>query len=113
MYFENKNSLTLDQINGKYSINIYDSKGKKLPDTQYELKADGKEFTIKINNILPVQLSSYYTVELVGGGSTAKGTVSPSVYMKKAMGVGGENLKKLCNAMYFYNNEAVVYSKSK
>lgn len=46
-------------------------------------------------------------------GRTAKGTVSPSVYMKKAMGVGGENLKKLCNAMYFYNNEAVVYSKSK
>ena len=113
MYFENKNSLTLDQINDKYSINIYDSKGKKLPATQYELKADGKEFTIKINNILPVQLSSYYTVELVGVGSTAKGTVSPSVYMEKAMGVGGENLKKLCNAMYFYNNEAVVYSKSK
>ena len=113
LYFENKNSLTLDQIKGKYSINIYDSKGKKLPAAQYELKVDGKEFTIKINNILPVQLSSYYTVELVGGGSTAKGTVSPSVYMKKAMGVGGENLKKLCNAMYFYNNEAVVYSKSK
>ena len=44
---------------------------------------------------------------------TAKGTVSPSVYMKKAMGVGGENMKKLCNAMYFYNNEAVAYSKSK
>jgi len=33
--------------------------------------------------------------------------------MKKAMSVGGEDLKKLCNAMYFYNNEAVVYSKSK
>ena len=49
----------------------------------------------------------------MGGGSTAKGTVSPSVYMKKAMGVGGKNLKKLCNAMYFYNNEAVAYSKSK
>lgn len=103
LYFKNKNSLSLEQIQQKYLINVSNDNSDQNSN-EYEAMLNDNMLCIKIKNLYPYQLSKNFTITIKSSNETLQGSVSPFSYMRKAAQGNNLKLQNLCKAMYLYGS---------
>lgn len=107
LYFENKNSLTLKEIEKKYDISVKDCK------KQVSKSINGNMICITINDLNATELDDNFVVQITNkqnGSQSMSVSTSPYIYIKKSMDSGNAKLINLSKAMYWYSQKAMEYS---
>jgi len=107
LYFENKSSLTKDEIVKKYNCYVAGSS------YSLEVSATGNVFYMALN-IPAANWDGLYTFTIQNRNSSDKIYVeySPMLYVKTAMSMQDTKLKNLCKSIYLYNKAAKAYVNS-
>lgn len=107
LYFENKNSLSLKEIEKKYDISVKDCK------KQVSKSINGNMICITINDLSATELDDNFVVQITNKQNSSQSmsvSTSPYMYIKKSMDSGNEKLINLSKAMYWYSQKAMEYS---
>ena len=107
LYFENKNSLTLKEIEKKYDISVKDCK------KQVSKSINGNMICITINDLNGTELDDNFVMQITNKQNSSQSmsvSTSPYIYIKKSMDSGNEKLINLSKAMYWYSQKAMEYS---
>ena len=107
LYFENKNSLTLKEIEKKYDISVKDCK------KQVSKSINGNMICITINDLNATELDDNFVVQITNKQNSSQSmsvSTSPYIYIKKSMDYGNAKLINLSKAMYWYSQKAMEYS---
>lgn len=107
LYFENKNSLSLKEIDKKYDISVKDCK------KQISKSINGNIICITINDLNATELDDNFMVQITNKQNSSQSisiSTSPYIYIKKSMDSGNAKLINLSKAMYWYNQKAMEYS---
>ena len=107
LYFENKNSLSLKEIEKKYDISVKDCK------KQVSKSINGNMICITINDLNATELDDNFVVQITNKQNSSESmsvSTSPYIYIKKSMDSGNAKLINLSKAMYWYNQKAMEYS---
>lgn len=107
LYFENKNSLSLKEIEKKYDISVKDCK------KQVSKSINGNMICITINDLNATELDDNFVVQIINKQNSSQSmsvSTSPYIYIKKSMDSGNAKLINLCKAMYWYSQKAMEYS---
>ena len=107
LYFENKNSLTLKEIEKKYDISVKDCK------KQVSKSINGNMICITINDLNATELDDNFVVQITNKQNSSQSmsvSTSPYIYIKKSMDSGNAKLINLSKAMYWYSQKAMEYS---
>ncbi|MEF2849450.1 MAG: hypothetical protein U0O38_03900, partial [Agathobacter rectalis] len=107
LYFENKNSLSLKEIEKKYDISVKDYK------KQVSKSINGNVICITINDLNATELDDNFVVQITNKQNSSQSmsvSTSPYIYIKKSMDSGDEKLINLSKAMYWYSQKAMEYS---
>ena len=107
LYFENKNSLSLKEIDKKYDISVKDCK------KQISKSINGNMICITINDLNATELDDNFVVQITNKQNSSQSmsvSTSPYIYIKKSMDSGNAKLINLSKAMYWYNQKAMEYS---
>lgn len=107
LYFENKNSLSLKEIEKKYDISVKDCK------KQVSKSINGNMICITINDLNATELDDNFVVQITNKQNSSQSmsvSTSPYIYIKKSMDSGNEKLINLSKAMYWYSQKAMEYS---
>ena len=107
LYFENKNSLSLKEIDKKYDISVKDCK------KQISKSINGNMICITINDLNATELDDNFVVQITNKQNSSQSmsvSTSPYIYIKKSMDSGDEKLINLSKAMYWYSQKAMEYS---
>ena len=107
LYFENKNSLSLKEIEKKYDISVKDCK------KQVSKSINGNMICITINDLSATELDDNFVVQITNKQNSSQSmsvSTSPYIYIKKSMDSGNEKLINLSKAMYWYSQKAMEYS---
>lgn len=107
LYFENKNSLSLKEIEKKYDISVKDCK------KQISKSINGNMICITINDLSATELDDNFVVQITNKQNSSQSmsvSTSPYIYIKKSMDSGNAKLINLCKAMYWYSQKAMEYS---
>lgn len=107
LYFENKNSLSLKEIEKKYDISVKDCK------KQVSKSINGNMICITINDLNATELDDNFVVQITNKQNSSQSmsvSTSPYIYIKKSMDSGNAKLINLSKAMYWYNQKAMEYS---
>lgn len=106
LYFENKNSLSLKEIEKKYDISVKDCK------KQVSKSINGNMICITINDLNATELDDNFVVQITNkqnSGQSMSVSTSPYIYIKKSMDSGNAKLINLSKAMYWYSQKAMEY----
>lgn len=109
LYFENKNSLSLKEIEKKYDISVKDCK------KQVSKSINGNMICITINDLNATELDDNFVVQITNKQNSSQSmsvSTSPYIYIKKSMDLGNAKLINLSKAMYWYSQKAMEYSKT-
>ena len=107
LYFENKNSLSLKEIDKKYDISVKDCK------KQISKSINENMICITINDLNATELDDNFVVQITNKQNSSQSmsvSTSPYIYIKKSMDSGDEKLINLSKAMYWYSQKAMEYS---
>lgn len=107
LYFENKNSLSLKEIDKKYDISVKDCK------KQISKSINGNMICITINDLNATELDDNFVVQITNKQNSSQSmsvSTSPYIYIKKSMDSGNTKLINLSKAMYWYSQKAMEYS---
>ena len=107
LYFENKNSLSLKEIEKKYDISVKDCK------KQVSKSINGNMICITINDLNATELDDNFVVQITNKQNSSHSmsvSTSPYIYIKKSMDSGNTKLINLSKAMYWYSQKAMEYS---
>lgn len=107
LYFENKNSLSLKEIDKKYDISVKDCK------KQISKSINGNMICITINDLNAIELDDNFVVQMTNKQNSSQSmsvSTSPYIYIKKSMDSGNAKLINLSKAMYWYSQKAMEYS---
>ena len=107
LYFENKNNLSLKEIEKKYDISVKDCK------KQVSKSINENMICITINDLNATELDDNFVVQITNkqnSGQSMSVSTSPYIYIKKSMDSGDEKLINLSKAMYWYSQKAMEYS---
>ena len=107
LYFENKNSLSLKEIEKKYDISVKDCK------KQVSKSINGNMICITINDLNATELDDNFVVQITNKQNSSQSmsvSTSPYIYIKKSMDSGNTKLINLSKAMYWYSQKAMEYS---
>ena len=107
LYFENKNSLSLKEIEKKYDISVKDCKKQVIK------SINGNMICITINDLNATELDDNFVVQITNKQNSSQGisvSTSPYIYIKKSMNSGNAKLINLSKAMYWYSQKAMEYS---
>jgi len=107
LYFENKNSLSLKEIEKKYDISVKECK------KQVSKSINGNMICITINDLNATELDDNFVVQITNKQNSSQSmsvSTSPYIYIKKSMDSGDEKLINLSKAMYWYSQKAMEYS---
>lgn len=107
LYFENKNSLSLKEIEKKYDISVKDCK------KQVSKSINGNMICITINDLNATELDDNFVVQITNKQNSSQRmsvSTSPYIYIKKSMDSGNTKLINLSKAMYWYSQKAMEYS---
>lgn len=107
LYFENKNSLSLKEIEKKYDISVKDCK------KQVSKSINGNMICITINDLNATELDDNFVVQIMNKQNSSQSisvSTSPYIYIKKSMDSGNAKLINLSKAMYWYSQKAMEYS---
>ena len=107
LYFENKNSLSLKEIDKKYDISVKDCK------KQISKSINGNMICITINDLNATELDDNFVVQIINKQNSSQSmsvSTSPYIYIKKSMDSGNTKLINLSKAMYWYSQKAMEYS---
>ena len=107
LYFENKNSLSLKEIEKKYDISVKDCK------KQVSKYINGNMICITINDLNATELDDNFVVQITNKQNSSQSmsvSTSPYIYIKKSMDSGNTKLINLSKAMYWYSQKAMEYS---
>ena len=107
LYFENKNSLSLKEIEKKYDISVKDCK------KQVSKSINGNMICITINDLNATELDDNFVVQIINKQNSSQSmsvSTSPYIYIKKSMDSGNTKLINLSKAMYWYSQKAMEYS---
>jgi hypothetical protein len=107
LYFENKNSLSLKEIEKKYDISVKDCK------KQVSKSINGNMICITINDLNATELDDNFVVQITNKQNSSQSmsvSTSPYMYIKKSMDSGNAKLINLSKAMYWYSQKAMEYS---
>ena len=107
LYFENKNSLSLKEIEKKYDISVKDCK------KQVSKSINGNMICITINDLNATELDDNFVVQITNKQNSSQSmsvSTSPYIYIKKSMDSGDEKLINLSKAMYWYSQKAMEYT---
>ena len=107
LYFENKNSLSLKEIEKKYDISVKDCK------KQVSKSINGNMICITINDLNATELDDNFVVQITNKQNSSQSmsvSTSPYIYIKKSMDSGDAKLINLSKAMYWYSQKAMEYS---
>lgn len=107
LYFENKNSLSLKEIEKKYDISVKDCK------KQVSKSINGNMICITINDLNATELDDNFVVQITNKQNSSQSmsvSTSPYIYIKKSMDSGNAKLINLSKAMYWYSQKAIEYS---
>lgn len=107
LYFENKNSLSLKEIEKKYDISVKDCK------KQVSKSINGNMICITINDLNATELDDNFVVQITNKQNSSQSmsvSTSPYIYIKKSMDSGNAKLINLSKAMYWYSQKAMEYS---
>jgi hypothetical protein len=107
LYFENKNSLSLKEIDKKYDISVKDCK------KQISKSINGNMICITINDLNATELDDNFVVQITNKQNSSQSmsvSTSPYIYIKKSMDSGNAKLINLSKAMYWYSQKAMEYS---
>lgn len=107
LYFENKNSLTLKEIEKKYDISVKDCK------KQVSKSINGNMICITINDLNATELDDNFVVQITNKQDSSQSmsvSTSPYIYIKKSMDSGNTKLINLSKAMYWYSQKSMEYS---
>lgn len=107
LYFENKKSLSLKEIEKKYDISVKDCK------KQVSKSINGNMICITINDLNATELDDNFVVQIINKQNSSQSmsvSTSPYIYIKKSMDSGNAKLINLCKAMYWYSQKAMEYS---
>ena len=107
LYFENKNSLSLKEIEKKYDISVKDCK------KQISKSINGNMICITINDLSATELDDNFVVQITNKQNSSQSmsvSTSPYMYIKKSMDSGNAKLINLSKAMYWYSQKAMEYS---
>ncbi len=107
LYFENKNSLSLKEIENKYDISVKDCK------KQVSKSINGNMICININDLNATELDDNFVVQITNKQNSSQSmsvSTSPYIYIKKSMDSGNAKLINLSKAMYWYSQKAMEYS---
>ncbi len=109
LYFENKNSLSLKEIEKKYDISVKDCK------KQVSKSINGNMICITINDLNATELDDNFVVQITNKQNSSQSmsvSTSPYIYIKKSMDSGNAKLINLSKVMYWYSQKAMEYSKT-
>lgn len=109
LYFENKNSLSLKEIEKKYDISVKECK------KQVSKSINGNMICITINDLNATELDDNFVVQITNKQNSSQSmsvSTSPYIYIKKSMDYGNAKLINLSKAMYWYSQKAMEYSKT-
>lgn len=107
LYFENKNSLSLKEIEKKYDISVKECK------KQVSKSINGNMICITINDLNATELDDNFVVQITNKQNSSQSmsvSTSPYIYIKKSMDYGNAKLINLSKAMYWYSQKAMEYS---
>ncbi len=107
LYFENKNSLSLKEIEKKYDISIKDCK------KQVSKSINGNMICITINDLNATELDDNFVLQITNKQNSSQSmsvSTSPYIYIKKSMDSGNAKLINLSKALYWYSQKAMEYS---
>ena len=107
LYFENKNSLSLKEIEKKYDISVKDCK------KQVSKSINGNMICITINDLNATELDDNFVVQITNKQNSSQSmsvSTSPYIYIKKSMDSGNAKLINLSKALYWYSQKAIEYS---
>ena len=107
LYFENKNSLSLKEIDKKYDISVKDCK------KQISKSINGNMICITINDLNATELDDNFVVQITNKQNSSQSmsvSTSPYMYIKKSMDSRNAKLINLSKAMYWYSQKAMEYS---
>ena len=107
LYFENKNSLSLKEIEKKYDISVKDCK------KQVSKSINGNMICITINDLNATELDDNFVMQITNKQNSSQSmsvSTSPYIYIKKSMDSGNAKLINLSKAMYWYSQKAMEYS---
>ena len=107
LYFENKNSLSLKEIEKKYDISVKDCK------KQVSKSINRNMICITINDLNATELDDNFVVQITNKQNSSQSmsvSTSPYIYIKKSMDSGNAKLINLSKAMYWYSQKAMEYS---
>ena len=107
LYFENKNSLSLKEIEKKYDISVKDCK------KQVSKSINGNMICITINDLNATELDDNFVVKITNKQNSSQSmsvSTSPYMYIKKSMDSENAKLINLSKAMYWYSQKAMEYS---
>ena len=107
LYFENKNSLSLKEIEKKYDISVKDCK------KQVSKSINGNMICITINDLNATELDDNFVVQITNKQNSSQSmsvSTSPYMYIKKSMDSRNAKLINLSKAMYWYSQKAMEYS---
>ena len=107
LYFENKNSLSLKEIEKKYDISVKDCK------KQVSKSINGNMICITINDLNATELDDNFVVQITNKQNSSQSisvSTSPYIYIKKSMDSRNAKLINLSKAMYWYSQKAMEYS---
>ena len=107
LYFENKNSLSLKEIDKKYDISVKDCK------KQISKSINGNMICITINDLNATELDDNFVVQITNKQNSSQSisvSTSPYIYIKKSMDSRNAKLINLSKAMYWYSQKAMEYS---
>ena len=107
LYFENKNSLSLKEIEKKYDISVKDCK------KQVSKSINGNMICITINDLNATELDDNFVMQITNKQNSSQSmsvSTSPYMYIKKSMDSGNAKLINLSKAMYWYSQKAMEYS---
>ena len=107
LYFENKNSLSLKEIEKKYDISVKDCK------KQVSKSINGNVICITINDLNATELDDNFVVQITNKQNSSQSmsvSTSPYIYIKKSMDSGNAKLINLSKAMYWYSQKAMEYT---
>lgn len=107
LYFENKNSLTLKEIEKKYDISVKDCK------KQVSKSINGNMICITINDLNATELDDNFVVQITNKQNSSQSmfvSTSPYMYIKKSMDSRNAKLINLSKALYWYSQKAIEYS---
>ena len=107
LYFENKNSLSLKEIEKKYDISVKDCK------KQVSKSINGNMVCITINDLNATELDDNFVVKITNKQNSSQSmsvSTSPYMYIKKSMDSENAKLINLSKAMYWYSQKAMEYS---